>query len=267
MKRIYDMLICLTALSAAVSCGYHTPVEKASSEDNRGQDASPGSSVNSSDASLSLPLAMKTIFNIDHEHGCSQSFENRGFSGTMTLAADSDGLASFDLEYRESMVFGPSVGRQMEGDRDYTYTNSKHLSHWSGRARPDGAELLFEFNRLEASSVNLPRYVDLPLPSPATTTTSFTLRCRLETVDTYPSPKDAGWAMASTEDGETSTPLSALACEPSLELFDLVSEIQVSDRLVFSEGDGLLVSSWTMWWDTRQVIRLAPPTSPSPDNP
>jgi len=269
MTSFCKALIFLAAFGLAVSCGHHSPPDKPTPLEERGPDASiPSEGTEAaSPPALSLPMEALTRFDIEHEHGCSQSFENTGISGSAKLAAGADGAASFTLEWSRSTLLGPSVGSYMEGARDYTRTRSKHRFTWNGRARVDGEGLLFEFNGLEASSVDLPEYGDLPFPDSDSGTTALTIRCDPSVVDAYPPPGEGGLALAMPAEGESPRRAGAMACAPSAELFDMANLVLVDGKLMMSPGDGLIVASWTMWWDSRQVIRLAPPTSRSPGTP
>ena len=203
------------------------------------------------------PLVVRTVFEIDDEHGCSRSFATRGVFGLLTLEIRDDSTATVSLETREINIFGPSRGSFQQGDREFTERRSKVRKTWTGLAERTADGWTVRLDRVEVASVDQPQEGGSPFPPATASAAALVLACRQASVSVFPPVQDPflRWDTA----GQKSEPVDVLACEADQELFDLVHLITVDGALILGSGGGIVVSGrHTMGGGKdRQLLRQA----------
>lgn len=136
---------------------------------------------------LALPLSLSATLAWAGEHGCSQSFASTEASATLEVSAERSGAARIHLVGEHSTRMGPSPGRYMAGDRDFTRTAERHDATWTGWA-VEGADgsLAITVDRAEIAEVRFVGEGTLPLPAPVASASTGTFACHLERVDVLP---------------------------------------------------------------------------------
>jgi hypothetical protein len=153
--------------------------------------------------SLGLPLRVRATLERQAEHGCSQSFESVAATAQVVLEIDASGVARLTLDGVSIDNMGPSPGRYMAGDHEFTRLSERHRSVWTGRATANATTIELRFDRLESAEVRYTGWGSLPLPAPTVGPAAEGLSCAIAPTDVLP---------AEPTPGETATSLPLLSC-------------------------------------------------------
>ncbi len=211
------------------------------------------------DGMLEGELELTLRFDVDFEHGCSQSMEGRGAEGRLVLAVDGSDTATLTLELNESSVMGPSLGKYQAGGGDFIHQSWDELTVWKGRAKRSGKKLTLMFSEVSAARAANPQYGKAELPKPTTSPCSLGLRCSTGTVPAYPSA-GKGSMVTLVEEGLVATEVPVLLCEGLGESLDWWGPdlLAADGAMPFGPGDGIVVGAWTFYYNRDVVIRLGP---------
>src|SRR4029079_15241983 len=108
--------------------------------------------------SMALPLALSGSLERHPEVGCSQAFESSQGTAQVTLAIDAHGDARLTLDGDHGSTMGPSPGRYMTGDHEFSHIREVHRSLWSGHANVVAGAVLVTFERVDAAEMRTSGY-------------------------------------------------------------------------------------------------------------
>jgi hypothetical protein len=147
---------------------------------------------------LALPLSVVTTLEREAEHGCSQSFESVHAQATVRLAIDATSAVQLTFDGTYSSNMGPSPGRYMAGDHEFSRISEAHRSTWTGRATtlPDGITITFD--HVDAAEARWSGYGTLPLGPTTSQAFSAQMRCAIVRTDVLPSVPADGEQPVST---------------------------------------------------------------------
>lgn len=199
-------------------------------------------------ARVALPLTATTTLEREVEHGCSQSFESVAAHATLHLAIGPGGLAELRLDgdYRSNM--GPSPGRYMAGDHEFTRLTELHRATWRGTATVGQSGVTVAIATLEEAQARFTGYGTLPLPTPTARPFAAQLQCTIAPTDVLP---------AAPADGERPTPMRLLSCawDQPPDAFARFAE----GAFVMGAGAGVRqIASDTMFGASSHEVRLPP---------
>lgn len=153
--------------------------------------------------SIALPLTAAATLERQAEHGCSQSFESVAASATVRLAVGPSGQAELRLDGNHVSNMGPSPGRYMAGDHEFTRLTELHRATWRGTATVSRTGIAIAIDRVEQAEARFTGYGTMPLPAPTTRPFPAQVQCTLAPTDVLP---------AMPADGEHPTAMRLLSC-------------------------------------------------------
>lgn len=209
--------------------------------------SAPSASVSAS-AQGTIPAAPPTLTNAEplqraeamtfetdvaHETSCSQSFESSRETATYTLTLTPPTTARLDAKVHYASTFGPSPGRYLRGDHDFTSRDEDHAYAWSGHAGWVGDRLTIVFDG--ATTCEVPAATRASVPCAAVALQA--IACA--TIDLPVLPATPAAPRGATAAKETATTTQLLRCdgEPAITRLDLEPADRVG--LLFHAGVGL----------------------------
>ena len=198
----------------------------------------------SDEGAVPMPYAGEYVFRHDHdaEHGCSQSFESASDHASFVLRISAGGEVTLSLTVDNASTFGPSPGRYMAGDRDFSHRNGRGRFFWRGKAVFDGVWLRVTLDREEATCEELSPH------KACGGAEEGTLACEEVTVDTD--------VPGSSEERSGPT-VVALRCKGKLGLDTVVPAEIAKGDLLFASKPGLVRRTGRGMWEQRRTVQVA----------
>jgi hypothetical protein len=204
----------------------------------------------SDEGAMPMQHAGDYVFRHEHdaEDGCSQSFASASDRAVFALHVGPGGEAKLSLAVDHTSTFGPSPGRYVAGDRDFSYRRGKRRFTWSGKAVFDGVWLRAKLDREEATCVELPPYGEEGTDVPCGGIAEAVLACEEVTMETD---------VPGSSDERSGPRVVALRCQGKLGLDTIVPKEIAEGELLFAPKPGLVMRTGRGMWEQRRTVQVA----------
>jgi len=199
-----------------------------------------------------LPIQHAGDYVFRHEHdaedGCSQSFASASDRAVFELHVGSEGETKLSLTVDHTSTFGPSPGRYMAGDRDFSHRRGRHRFTWHGKAEFDGVWLRSRLAREVATCVELPAYGEEGTTVPCGGAEEAEIVCEEAKVETD---------VPGSSNERSGPVMVVLRCKGKLGLDAMVPKEVSEGDLLFARRPGLVMRTGRGMWEQRTTVQVA----------